>query len=38
MIICPAIVPTTELEMPDAMSDVKKRPAAIEPSKGVKVR
>ena len=28
MIICPAIVPTTELEIPEAISDVRNEPAA----------
>src|SRR5579872_6438806 len=37
MMTCPAIVPTTELDMPDAMSDSKKTAAAAEPSSGVNV-
>tara|TARA_R110002124_G_scaffold282309_1_gene457371 strand:+ start:506 stop:619 length:114 start_codon:yes stop_codon:yes gene_type:complete len=35
MIICPAMVPTTEDEMPDAISDNRKTPAAAAPSRGV---
>ena len=38
MIICPAIVPTTELEMPDAISETRNTPAASEPSSGDNVR
>jgi len=38
MITWPAIVPTTELEIPDAISEIKKTAAARLPSNGVKVR
>ena len=34
MIICPAIVPTTELEMPEAIRETRKTPAANDPSSG----
>jgi hypothetical protein len=37
MIIWPAMVPTAELDIPDAMSETKKKPAAAPPSSGVKV-
>ena len=37
MIICPAMVPTVELEMPEAMSESRKTPAAAAPSSGVNV-
>ncbi len=37
MIIWPAIVPTVELDTPEAMSDSKNTPAAPMPSRGVKV-
>ena len=37
MIICPAMVPTTELDMPEAISDNRKIPAAPMPSSGASV-
>ena len=37
MIICPAMVPTTELEMPEAISEVRNMPAAAAPRSGVSV-
>jgi hypothetical protein len=37
MIIWPAIVPTAEAEMPEAISDTRKTPAAAGPRSGVKV-
>jgi hypothetical protein len=37
MIICPAIVPTTELEIPEAMSEVRNIAAAAAPRSGVSV-
>ena len=37
MIICPAIVPTAELEMPEAISEIRNTPAAPAPSSGVSV-
>jgi hypothetical protein len=37
MIICPAMVPTTELDMPDAINDSRNIPAAPMPSKGASV-
>ena len=37
MIIWPANVPTAELEIPDAMREIKNTPAAPIPSKGVNV-
>ncbi len=37
MIICPAMVPTTELEMPEAISEARKMPAAAAPNSGVSV-
>ena len=38
MIVCPAMVPTTELAMPDASSDARKALAAKTPISGSKVR
>ncbi len=35
--ICPAIVPTTEDDTPEAMSETRKAPAAAGPSSGVSV-
>ena len=37
MITCPAMVPTAELEMPDAISETRNTPAAPAPSSGVSV-
>jgi hypothetical protein len=37
VIIWPAIVPTTELGIPEAGSETRKAPAAAAPSSGVKV-
>ena len=37
MMICPAIVPTTELDMPEASSANRKVPAAAAPSSGVRL-
>ncbi len=37
MIIWPAMVPTAELERPEASSAVKNTPAAAGPSSGVRV-
>ena len=37
MIIWPAIVPTVDEEIPDAMSDSRKTPAAPAPRSGVRV-
>ncbi len=37
MIIWPAMVPTVELDTPDAMSDTRNTPAAPIPKSGVKV-
>ncbi|MNI79512.1 hypothetical protein D3C73_1359730 [compost metagenome] len=37
MIIWPAMVPTTELEIPEAISDIRKIPAAAAPNSGVSV-
>ena len=37
MIICPAMVPTVELDTPDASSETRKTAAAAAPSSGVKV-
>ena len=37
MMISPAIVPTTELDMPEARSANRKVPAAALPSSGVKL-
>ena len=37
MIICPAIVPTAELDSPDASSAVRNTPEAAAPSNGVSV-
>jgi hypothetical protein len=37
MIICPARVPTTELDTPEARSETKKMPAAAVPSSGVRL-
>ncbi len=37
MMICPAMVPTAELEIPDAMSETRNSPAAAPPSSGVSV-
>ena len=37
MIICPAMVPTTDEEMPEAISDNRNTPAAPMPSSGVSV-
>src|ERR1700679_527760 len=37
MITWPAIVPTTELEMPDAINETRNTPAAPMPSAGIKV-
>ena len=37
MIICPAIVPTAELDRPEASSAVRNAPAAAGPSSGVSV-
>jgi len=38
MMTCPAIVPTAELDNPEAISDTKNTPAAPEPRTGIKVR
>ena len=38
MIACPAMVPTTELEKPEASSDSMKTKAAAPPKSGVSVR
>jgi hypothetical protein len=37
MIICPAIVPTTEEETPEVISDTRNTAAAADPSSGVSV-
>ena len=37
MMICPAMVPTAELDRPEASSATRKKPAAAEPSSGVSV-
>jgi hypothetical protein len=37
MIIWPAMVPTAELDIPDAISETRNKPAAAEPSSGVSV-
>ena len=37
MIIWPAMVPTVELEMPEAISEIRNTPAAPAPSSGVSV-
>ncbi len=38
MMTCPAIVPTAELDSPEAISDTRNTPAAPEPRIGIKVR
>ena len=37
MIIWPAMVPTVELDTPEASSEIRNTPAAAPPSSGVKV-
>ncbi len=37
MIICPAMVPTTEDDTPEAISDARNTPAAPAPRSGVSV-
>ena len=37
MIICPAMVPTTELDTPEAISESRNIPAAPMPSNGASV-